>query len=239
MSTGPKKIKKVEQPQTLDFVLFDIGCGNGYRASQWALNDKKAHVFCFDPLEDCIKQALQKSKDKYIIGRMHPFQVAVSANATPNGTECVVPFYCANDVSSCSLLRFGGGGAISKWKYPPGKTYFKTVATIQVPIIRMDKFMADRRISRVLFARIETQGTALDAIKSFGKRIRDVMEFAIKVHTIDYEIYEGQTRKADLIEYMNTHGFSIYGLKPYSREQEEIIYFVNRAFNKQSLHLDY
>lgn len=237
MSTGPKKIKKVEQPQTLDFVLLDIGCGNGFRASQWALNDKKAHVFCFDPLPDCITQAIQKSKDKYIIGRMHPFQVAVSCHATPNGTECLVPFYCANDVSSCSLLPFTS--AITKWKYPPGKTYFKTINTIQVPIIRMDKFMVDRRISRVLFARIETQGTALDVVKSFGRRIKDVMEIAIKVHTIDYELYAGQTQKDALVEYMNTNGFSIYGIKPYSRDQEEIIYFVNRMFSKQSLHLDY
>ena len=99
--------------------------------------------------------------------------------------------------------------------------------------------MADRRISRVLFARIETQGTALDVVKSFGRRIKDVMEIAVKVHTIDYELYAGQTQKDALVEYMNTNGFSIYGIKPYSRDQEEIIYFVNRLFNKQSLHLDY
>jgi FkbM family methyltransferase len=233
MSTGPKNfVKKAEQ--TLDFVLFDIGCGNGSRAYQWALTDKNAHVFCFDPLKSCITQAVTKSKDKYVIGRMHPFQAAVSMS----GLGMTAAFYCSNDISSCSLLPFNND-TITRWKYPPGKTYFKTVETVQVPIIRMDKFMADRRISRVLFVRIETQGTALDVVKSFGKLIKNVMEFAIKVHTIDFEIYQGQTKKQDLVNYMNSNGFSIYGVNSYSRDQEEIIYFVNRTMNKNNLHLDY
>jgi FkbM family methyltransferase len=243
MSTGPKKKKVVpivEQP--LNFVIFDIGCGNGSRAAQWATQDKGAHVFCFDPLEECIVQAVQKSSHDSVKGRLHPVQTAVSsvALAVSVGMGITAPFYIANDLSSCSLLPLGTPEAILKWKYPPGKVHFRTVGTRQVPLIRMDKFMADRRITRVIFCRIETQGTALDVLKSFGKRLRDVMEFAVKVHVTDFEIYAGQTQKQDLLEFMNSNGFALYGIEKYSRDQEEIIWFVNRAFAKQALlHLDF
>lgn len=237
MSTGPKKQKPVIVEQALNFVLLDIGCGNGLRASQWVAKDKIAHVFCFDPLAECIAQANCKAKDTSVVGRMHPFAVAVSASG---GIDKRAVLHVANDMSSCSLLPFGEKAATLRWKYPPGKVHFKTVEQRDVPVIRMDKFMSDRRISRVQFCRLETQGSALDAVQSFGKRIKDVMEFAIKVHVIDYDIYDGQTKKQALLEHMNSNGFAIYGIQRQSRDQEEIIWFVNKLYSKQALqHLDY
>lgn len=238
MSRGPKKLQPTVN-QTLEFVFIDIGSGNGQRMTQWLKDDKRAYGFCFDPIETCYNQAVTKSKElkHNIIDRMHPFQVAVSSN---HGIGQTVPFYLVNDMSSCSLLKFGTPDSIKKWKYPPGKTLFKNTGEIQVPTIRMDKFMNDRRISKVAFVRIETQGTALDVVQSFGKRITDVMEFAIKVHDIDFDIYEGQTKKNDLVKYMETNGFAIYGINLYSREQEQIIWFVNKKYMKNALlHLDY
>lgn len=228
------KQKPIVTEQALNFVSFDIGCGSGNRAAQWATNDKLTHVFCFDPLAECIEQATLKSQDKSIVGRMHPVCAAVTAGA--NATTTLL--HIANDISSCSLLPFNV--VTTKWKYPPGKTPFRNIATRNVPIIRMDTFMSDRRIARVQFCRIETQGTPIDAVKSFGQRIKDVMEFAIKVHVVDFDVYIGQEKKGDLLAYMNENGFDVHGLQRHSQDQEEIIWFVNRKYAKQSLkHLDF
>ena len=159
---------------------------------------------------------------------MHVFKAAVASRPGE------LPFYCANDRSSCSLLPWGTAEAIKSWKYPPGKIHFKTTGVRQVQAIRMDKFLIDRRIARIMFVRIETQGTALDVLKSFGNQIGNVMEFAIKVHVTDFDVYQNQTHKTDLVEYMNEHGFSIYNTKPQSQNQEEVIWFVNRSCMKQS-----
>ena len=150
--------------------------------------------------------------------------------------------YCANDRSSCSLLPFTEDReAIKKWKYPPGRVFFRNTGTIEVPAIRMDKFIADRRLDRITFVRIESQGTPLDVVKSFGRQISKVLEFAIKVHTIDYDLYQNQTTREELIEYMDNQGFSVYVTQSWSRNQEEIIWFVNRKFARSGhmLHLDY
>lgn len=238
-SNGPKRLasKPVTSSNTssgLDFVFLDIGCGNCFRATEWLKKDLQAHAYCFDPLEECIASAKRKSLKQ---PRLHPYQVAVSAKAISSESEA--PFYCANDKSSCSLLPFETK-SVKLWKYPPGRLYFKTVATHQVPIIRMDKFLKDRRITRVLFARIEAQGSALDVLQSFGTHIVDVMEFAIKVHVTDFDLYQKQTKKAELIEFMKQKGFSVYGIEAYSMHQEEIIWFANRRYEPNSmLHLDY
>ncbi len=232
MSKGPKKQHKpIVTEQNLNFVLFDIGCGDGNRSYKWLSKDKVAHVFCFDPLEECMIKAKNKATDKIIIGRMHPVQAAVSSLS---GSALL---NIANDMSSCSLLSFDD---VNAWKYPPGKPCFKSLDFREVPLIRMDKFMDEKRIARIQFCRIETQGTAIDVLQSFGKRIKDVSEFAIKVHVTDFDVYKGQTKKQDLLQFMNVHGFSIYGIQPYSRDQEEIIWFVNKLYAKQALrHLDY
>jgi len=231
---------KVKQKMTtMQFVLFDIGSGNASRAVKWVTNNKRAHVFCFDPLDECHGKGLSAAKDKYVKGRLHVYPLAVTASAHFEGQK--VPFYICNDKSSCSLLPFADKPAITRWKYPPGRVSFRTTKVVEVPSIRMDKFIIDRRLERILFVRIETQGTALDVVKSFGQQISKVMEFAIKVHTVPYDIYQNQTKKDELVEYMHSKGFSVYGVQPWSRNQEEIIWFASRKYARagQFLHLDY
>lgn len=208
---------------------MDIGSGNGSRALDWLENNLDAHAFLFDPLRECYDAAQKRAprtKIKQII-RMHPVQAAITAKTPLIGGNAT--FYCANDRSSCSLLPFSGKDSIKQWLYPPGRLFFKTLEQITVPTMRMDKFLMDRRIDQVMFCRIETQGTALDVLHSFGKRIKNVMEFAIKVHTTDFDLYEGQTRKDDLVKFMSANGFVVYGSRKWSRNQEEIIWFVNKA----------
>lgn len=227
-------------------VFIDIGSGDGSRAQSWLAQNHKAHAFCFDPLEKNYLAAKSKEESTRVgpIGlvRLHPVQAAVTAGPatmiTPGATATTAKFYCANDVSSCSLLPFNASG-ITRWLYPPGKIHFKTTDVIDVPVVRMDNFLNERRIEHVAFVRIETQGTALDVLKSFGKRLQFVMEFCIKVHTDNAAaIYEGQTRKDDLVAFMAKNGFSVYDKITWSREQEEFIWFVNRLVTKHQFHFD-
>lgn len=218
-------------------VFIDIGSGDGSRAQNWLTAVRHAHAFCFDPVEKNYLAAKARSESTRTgpngLVRLHAIQAAVTAANIETA-----PFYCANDMSSCSLLPFTAN--ISRWQYPPGKLPFKTVGVIDVPTVRMDKFLADRRIETVAFVRIETQGTALDVLKSFGKRLQSVLEFCIKVHTDknDFEIYDGQTRKDELVAFMAKNGFSIYDKINWSREQEEIIWFANRVVAKNQYHFD-
>jgi FkbM family methyltransferase len=213
-------------------VYLDIGCGNGNRALEWLDGNIDAHAFCFDPLDECYtaaKKIAPQTKIKQLV-RMHPVHAAITANTPLFGGSA--KFYCANDRSSCSLLPFADRNSIKKWLYPPGRLYFKTISTITVPTMRMDKFLMDRRIDQIIFCRIETQGTSLDVLKSFGKRINNVMEFAIKVHVTDFDLYKGQTHKDELVSFMNSHGFIVYKTRKWSRDQEEVIWFVNKKAHK-------
>jgi FkbM family methyltransferase len=223
----------------MQWVMFDIGSGNSSRAVKWLINDRRAHAFCFDPLNECYEKGCTAAKDKYVKGRLHVFPLAVTSNAPLEGHT--VPMYCANDRSSCSLLPFGDISDIKQWKYPAGRVFFRTTDVIQVPAIRMDKFIVDRRLERISFVRVETQGTALDVVRSFGQHISKVMEFAIKVHTVPFDIYQNQTTKKELLDYMDSKGFNVYGAQSWSRGQEEIIWFVNLKYARSGhlMHLDF
>lgn len=228
----------------MNTVFLDIGCGDGSRAEAWLDSDRSAHVFCFDPLPECCQSVTARAKriatQRKQIQQMHPFQVAVSNSAiSMNGEDNKATFYLMNDMSSCSLLPLEVSN-VRRWKYPAGRHYFENTNTITVSTLRMEKFLADRRIDQVLFARVETQGTALDVLQSFGKRITSVMEFAIKVHITDFDIYQGQTKRDELLQFMASNGFAVFGKMPWSKCQEEIIWFVNKkaANNPRLTHFD-
>jgi FkbM family methyltransferase len=224
----------------METVFLDIGSGDGTRVADWLDKDRKAHAFCFDPRQECFDSATSlaatvKKKAANAIQRMHPVKAAVSS-VTGNAQ-----FHVLNDISSCSLLPLTEDTTnIRRWRNPPGKVFFTEVGTVPVQTIRMEKFLADRRIENVTFARIEVQGSALDVLKSFGKKLVSVMEIAVKVHTINYDIYQGQTKKNDLLDFMKENGFSVINSIPWSRNQEEIIWFVNMRFatSKRLAHLD-
>lgn len=228
----------------MNTVFLDIGCGDGSRAESWIEGDQSAHVFCFDPRPECCQSVTARSTriatQRKQIKRMHAFQVAITESAiSTNGAENKANLYVLNDVSSCSLLPLRIEN-VRRWKYPAGRHYFETTDTVEVKTMRMDKFLADRRIEQVLFARVETQGSALDVLKSFGKRVTSVMEFAIKVHIADFPIYQGQTTREELLQFMSANGFAVFGKMPWSKGQEEIIWFVNKkaANNPRLTHFD-
>lgn len=228
----------------MDTVFLDIGCGDGSRAESWIDQDRTAHVFCFDPRPECYQSVTARSAriatQRKQIQRMHAFQVAITDSAiSTNGANNKADFHVLNDASSCSLLPLQLDN-IRRWKYPAGRHYFEETNVVEVSCMRIEKFLADRRINQVLFARVEVQGSALDVLKSFGKRITTVMEFAIKVHTTDFAIYTGQTTREELLQFMSANGFAVFGKMPWSKGQEEIIWFVNKkaANNPRLTHFD-
>lgn len=209
--------------------LIDIGCGDSDRCLRWLdllPRGFRARCFCFEPLQERFKKATHKLKDE---DRATVYPFVVSDYARPSLRK--LKFHCANDQSSGSLLPFVSSN-VGRWKYPVGRRPFKTVETRELPSLRMEKFILDQRIRDIPFVRIETQGTALDVLRSFGPTIARVWEFAIKVNVTDFEIYQGQTRKEELIQFMTQLNFAVYKTMAWSRDQEEIIWFVNRKLHK-------
>ena len=151
----------------MNTVYIDIGCGDGSRMKTWLESDQEAFGFCIDPRQICYDSALKLvasvNSKKTKLQRMHPIRAAVTADAmNPSGDNTAI-LHCLNDPSSCSLLKLAEEN-IKRWQYPAGRLFFKETESMVVPAIRMDKFLADRRIEQVVFVRIETQGTAIDVL---------------------------------------------------------------------------
>lgn len=221
----------------LNNVFIDIGCGAGQRAAQWCNRYRDSMVYCFEPQHELYQRAEHESHKRGCEGRMHVFPVVITSTIDQEGEH--VAFHIANDTSSSSMLPFDKQG-VKLWKYPPGRLYFKNTETRHLPAMRMGKFLVDRRIERVAFCRIETQGNAIDTLRSFGTQIKKVSEFAVKVHAVDFQVYENQTHRDELIAFMREKGFVVYATRSYSCDQEEIIWFANKNTLKMAglPHLD-
>ena len=113
-----------------------------------------------------------------------------------------------------------------------------TIDTYKVDCIRLDDFIKENKITDIIdFIKIDTQGHDLNVIKSLGKYKSNVREIVCEVQTINYELYKNQSDKKELLNYMDNHGFEIKKIKPWSHNQEENIWFINKNFNKH-YHLD-
>jgi hypothetical protein len=81
------------------------------------------------------------------------------------------------------------------------------------------------------FIKIDTQGHDLNVIKSLGKYIKNVREILCEVQITNFELYKDQSNKNDLLSYMKENNFEIRKIQPWSHNQEENIWFINKNFD--------
>jgi len=208
-------------------IIFDIGAGDGKRCIRWLDTWKDCLVYAFepDPRQYAKLELTFKSlKDEYK-RRMKIFNVAVWNS---NGE---IDFYLCNDETSSSPLPFENNN-IKKWKYPPGRYFFKTEETIKVQSMRLDSVCKREKIDVIDFMRIDAQGCANQILEGLGKNLRYVKEIFVKVHISDFEIYKGQSKREDFEPKLIKMFFNAVKAEPYSRQQEAWIRYESDVWKR-------
>lgn len=196
-------------------IILDIGAGDGKRCVRWLDTWKDALVYAFepDPRQYAKLEATYKSLKDKDRRRMKIFNAAVWRS---NGE---IDFHLCNDETSSSPLPFVTEN-IKKWKYPPGRYYFKTEGTIKVQSIRLDSICKSEKIDVIDFLRIDAQGCTNQILEGLGKDINHVKEIFVKVHTLDFDIYKGQSHREEFEPKLIDKFFIAVHAEPYSRQQE-------------------
>lgn len=200
--------------------IFDIGAGDGTKSIQWLLDKDNVLVYAFEPDPRQFAKLIESrnaldAKDKR---RIQIFNVAIT-----NTKDNLVDLYVCNDQSSSSILPFVEENT-TRWKYPPGRYFFKTIDVIKVPAVRLDDFMIAHSVQHIDFLCIEAQGVANKVLESLGpKKLRHVKEILCKVHAIDFDVYQNQAQEVAVCEYLQKNDFEIVNKENYSRNQERFI----------------
>lgn len=62
----------------------------------------------------------------------------------------------------------------------------ESTTQVQVPAIRMDKFLKEHNIDSVDFLKLDVEGCNYEALEGFGKRLKDVKSIHIEAEHVDY-----------------------------------------------------
>lgn len=207
------------------FPLFiDVGASDGRVMKTWIEKCPTAHIYGFEPAPERFKKLERLSNN-------HPnIQVSPIAISSKNGKA---DFYISNSENYSSLYPHKTE-SIKKWKYPPGRRFFRNKETIQVETKRLDAFLKDKGFKFVDFLKINTRGHDLEVVKSLGhKYIKNVREIVVNVSLTDFDLYEGQTNQKDaVVKYLEDKGFKEWKSEFVSKKQEANMYFTNTRFSK-------
>jgi hypothetical protein len=109
------------------------------------------------------------------------------------------------------------------------------VDTIEVPVIRLDTFLAERNITRVDRLEIDAQGEDLRVVESLGERIRDVKKIQIEVNIHTAPLYANAFTMDQAIAFFTTHGFEKHLDWKQSLNREANVIFRNRRFDRLTI----
>jgi FkbM family methyltransferase len=112
-----------------------------------------------------------------------------------------------------------------------GRDQLKEEARYPVPTIRLDTFLNRTGIRTVEFLKVDAQGADLAVVRSAGSRLKDIQKISLEVQTTPAALYEGGSRKDEVLRYLESAGFRLTGVETQSHGQEENLTFERVAWS--------
>lgn len=85
-----------------------------------------------------------------------------------------------------------------------------SVAEIEVPVTRMDAFIAKNNIKEIDIAKVDTEGFSFEVVEGFGDALKNVKLFHLETET--FARHEGHKNNLKVKEFMESNGFYLVEL---------------------------
>ena len=204
-------------------VIFDVGANDGTVFKEAARQGHTVHSF--EPTPKFSNQ-IREWVSTEGLSSYHFVQAAVS---TFEGT---MKFNISSGGDGgCSSLKEYTDNIHQIWS---GRPDFKVTEVIDVSVIRMDTYVKQNNIDRIDYLHIDTQGSDLDVLKSFGDELHRVVEGVMEVpNTIN--LYKGVASKQETMDWLTEHGFQVVSVENDGwAGEEQNVYFRNKEFGEVS-----
>lgn len=180
---------------------IDIGANEGKTCMDYARYEPGTFVVAFEPIPKLVQQM------KGLSTHLKNFLVIESAVSNYNGFSKfnISPESQYGDYSCSSLLEFSDKSK-TEW---PGRTDFQTIGSVDVSVIRMDKFVVDYNVSKIDYLKIDTQGHDLKVLEGCGDFLPIVKMGNMEAGAKDDILYNGQNTEKESIEFLERNGFEI------------------------------
>jgi hypothetical protein len=102
---------------------------------------------------------------------------------------------------------------------------FAFVDTIDVEVIRMDKFIEDNNITQIDYFHCDAQGSDLSVLKSFGNKLNVIVSGVVEgAHRIN--LYSVDNTVTSIVDFLESNGFRITNKNDQNSSSEELdVYF--------------
>lgn len=204
-------------------VIFDVGSNDGTVFREAARQGHTVHSF--EPTPKFANEIRSWVAEQGLTS-YHFVEAAVS---TSEGTM------------RFNISSGGDGGCSSLKEYTDnihqiwyGRPDFNVTEIVNVAVIRMDTYVKTNNIERIDYLHIDTQGSDLDVLKSFGDELHRVVEGVVEVPNL-ISLYKGVPSKQETIDYLTEQGFQIVSIENDGGVgYEQNVYFRNRKFGEVS-----
>jgi len=205
-----------------DPVIFDIGSNVGDSLFEFKKWWPESRIHCFEPQAECWpeweSQASSFDKDEIILNKTAVGAVEESGKSyfTHDINELsgsvtrrtgISGFNQINTESSDSILL----ESLKKGSISELEEYKKSINNIRkVPVIRMDKYLSEKKIDKVDLVKIDTQGHEPEVLEGFGERLKDVR--VVLTELMFYDYYDRRLSFSDIEVYLHKAGFKLYDI---------------------------
>jgi FkbM family methyltransferase len=108
---------------------------------------------------------------------------------------------------------------------PARKQDWKKKGTRFVPMLTLESLIETLDIKTIMALKIDCQGHDLAVVKGLGRYIENVLFIELEINVCKHEVYIGQSKKSDVLEFMGNNGFSLVGTDLQLSGQEENLIF--------------
>jgi len=202
-------------------IIFDVGANDGTVFREAARQGHVVHAF--EPTPKFAKQIRSWVSEQGLSS-------FIFVEAAVSTSEGMMKFnISAGGDGGCSSLKEYTDNICEIWS---GRPDFKVTEVIDVPVIRMDAYVSKNNIERIDYLHIDTQGSDLDVLKSFGDELHRVVEGVVEVPNT-MTLYKCVPSKQETIDWLIRQGFQIVSIENdgYAGEEQNI-YFRNKSYGE-------
>ena len=209
----------------MSYYIIDVGAGAFNEYAEWIRTRPGLEIHAIEPHPE-LAEAL-KARTKSL--NVSVYQLMIGGNGV---------LHVANPPSCSSTLPFRMEN-VRRWKYPPGttKTFCNHGVINDIPSVSISQFIEQTipKFKQIDLLNIDVQGNTMDVLRTIDCWDR-IEKIIVKVHIIDWELYQGQSKSTDVIDLLTAAGYHIVSENIISRGQEKRIIF-DKTNPQQRIHV--
>ena len=214
-------------------IILDVGAGMWRSYRDLSTLHKPYIIHSVEPHPELHKKLIDIKKNN------SSHSLHINNRAISTKTKSGENFYVVNDPVASSLCKLNHEG-IRNWKYPLRRAPFKVVDIVKVDVISIHDYIKDNKIIKkygIDLLNIDIQGNCMDVLEGIkDTTFKKIKRIIIKCIDVPFELYENQTDVIDIIDKLRINDFILLRGAKYSRDQEQILEFVNKSHNPS--HID-